>query len=73
MEAIVFQPKSPMQLDLLSKMAQQMRISYRVVPNKEAGAIRRSLKAETIAAIKEAESGTCTRYNTIEDYLKDFS
>ena len=71
--AIIFEPKTATQMDLLTAMAQQMKITFEYVPIKKVRAYKRKFNATTIAAIKEAESGACEHFDTIEDYLKAFS
>lgn len=71
--AIMFQPKTRVQMDLLTAMAQQMRIAFDYVPAKEVRTIKRKFNAQTIAAINESENGPCEHFDTIEDYLKAFS
>ena len=70
---IMFEPKTAKQMDLLTAMAQQMKIAFEYVPIKKVRAYKRKFNATTIAAIKEAESGACEHFDTIEDYLKAFS
>jgi len=71
--AIMFQPKTQVQMNLLAAIAQQMRIAFDYVPAKEVREIKRKFNAKTIAAIKESENGTCEHFDTVEDYLKAFS
>lgn len=71
--AIMFQPKTRVQMDLLTAMAQQMRIAFDYVPMKEVHSIKHKFNAQTIAAIKESENGPCEHFDTVEDYLKAFS
>ena len=71
--AIMFQPKTEVQMDLLATMAQQMHIAFEYVPIKKVRNYKRQFNAATRAAIKEAEAGPCERFETIEDYLKAFS
>lgn len=71
--AIVFKPKTRVQLDLLAAMAQQMHITFDYLPIKEVRAIKRKFNAQTKAAIKESENGPCEHFDTVEDYLKAFS
>lgn len=71
--AIVFKPKTRVQMDLLTAMAQQMHITFDYLPIKEVRAIKRKFNAQTKAAIKESENGPCEHFDTVEDYLKAFS
>ena len=71
--AIMFQPKTEAQMNLLTAMAQQMHIVFDYVPIQKVRSYKRKFNATTCAAVKEAESGQCERFETIEDYLKAFS
>jgi len=66
--AIMFEPRTQKQIDLLTSLAEQLRIAFNYVPAKERRAIKRAANPVTLAAIKEAKEGKCVQYSNFEDF-----
>ena len=66
--AIMFQPKTQVQLDLLTALAQNLKIQFNYIPKARALAIKRELNATTLAAMQEAKEGKCIQYKSFDDF-----
>jgi len=66
--AIMFEPRTQRQIDLLTSLAEQLRIAFNYIPKKEVKTIKQAANPTTLAAIKEAKEGQCVQYADFDDF-----